>query len=79
MVHRPGDIMYLAGSAYPKGLPCEVLAVDDTGTPIKIKALCDDQQLGRMGFLYEGESLETVLLILPGGSWVALAWEFSMN
>lgn len=77
---RPGNIIKLFGSAFPDGLRCEVMAVDDTGKAIKIKALSHNPRLGAIGFMYESESLKASLLALPGfGDWIAIDWDFSMN
>lgn len=68
-MHKIGDIIRLEGTGdFADGIQCLVLEVSpQDGRVTKMKALIDDDRLGRMGFILEGED------------WVAVEWDFYPN
>ena len=68
-MHKVGDIIRLEGTGdFSDGIECLVLEVNpDDGRVTKMKALIQDDRLGRMGFIFEGED------------WVAVEWDFNPN
>lgn len=67
--HLPGDIITLEGIGdFASGLPCLVLEISpDDGRVTKMKSMINDDRLGRMGFILEGEG------------WVAVEWTVYEN
>lgn len=68
-MQKPGDIIMLEGTGdFAAGIRCEVLEVSsDDGRITKMKALINDERLGRMGFILENED------------WVAVEWNWHQN
>ena len=68
-MYQPGDIIILEGSGiFAPGVECIVTEVDPVDGHIrKIKAVYPNDQLGKHGFLQEGED------------WVAVRWDWSPN
>lgn len=66
---QPGDIVHLEGTGdFADGIDCIVMEVDPgDGRVTKMKATIQDDRLGKMGFILEGED------------WVAVEWDFCPN